>query len=212
MASANPPLPAPSEDPGGSRASGVDSDPRHIAQILHDLFDEWSIGQDGRGAWVARLTTSEDRPQPRVYGADAADLAHEMVDWYTDNGVALPAGRDDRLRSDLARALFDNDVGSGQTSHPAAAAPPAARSAEPAAVERAKSPDLDARNELRQQADTAAPTRDAADRVNSRLKSGRQGELTPPGDRGRQLAVQSRRRRALVRRHARRQNQNEIGK
>ncbi len=42
---------------------------------LREAFGEWEITEPGDGIWSARLTTSEDRPQPRLTACTPAELA-----------------------------------------------------------------------------------------------------------------------------------------
>jgi hypothetical protein len=44
-------------------------------------FPEWMICADSAGIWHARLTTSEQRPQPRLAAATLGELARLLNDY-----------------------------------------------------------------------------------------------------------------------------------
>jgi len=89
--------------------------PRDVAAIQRARFKEWEIGHDSAGTWSARLTTSEERPQPRALGADEAELARELMAWHEDRGSSLPPDRHGRYRIELGYALTHHGIGPSLT-------------------------------------------------------------------------------------------------
>ncbi len=57
------------------------------AAALRAAYPEWEITEAGDSIWTARLTTSEDRPQPRLTACTPAELAAALGDYIGGDGA-----------------------------------------------------------------------------------------------------------------------------
>ncbi len=64
-----------------SLADRLDPGPAVTRDGLASAFPEWEITETGDSIWTARLTTSEDRPQPRLIACTPAELAAALNDF-----------------------------------------------------------------------------------------------------------------------------------